>query len=254
MCIAEATSARTLQLLSGMFEKTAIQTRDLPLVGKSHDDALLRPANETIGERPCLNESRCLAQFIAKMRYGQNTKMAFTCTEFLLPSERAAFLNGKGLPQRRSKCLLCTRYFINYIYILARTDPTFKAGITSLGLQVFSNPVAPGATAAYMDNESEELMREDAANLPTHCSIVSAKDGYRPEAMLFVDELFANMRSARETSLGTLLWRPVVRFCSCHYKYVLDDEGPRIIQVDIGASDAKQHFGEPPSQAGPAEA
>ena len=109
----EATSARTLQLVSQMIEKTSIITTPLEEVSKSYDDRQLSPADETIGERRCINESRCLGIHIAKLRFGKDTQFAFTCKEFLLPSQKAAFLNGKGLPPRRSKCLLCTRYFTN---------------------------------------------------------------------------------------------------------------------------------------------
>jgi hypothetical protein len=80
-----------------------------------------RPPNEAIGERACLNGEHCLARFVAQLRYGVETDMAFTCTEFLLPDAHRAFLDGKGLPARRGKCLMCCRYFMNYIYILART-------------------------------------------------------------------------------------------------------------------------------------
>jgi hypothetical protein len=144
----------------------------------------------------------------------------------------------------------------------ARTDPSFKAGVTPLGLQIFSNPVAPpAATATYMDNEADDpMLRNDATQIPQHCSLISSSDGYKAEAMLFVDEMFANMRVARESSLGNLLWKPVVRFCSTHYKYVRDDDGPRIMQVGIGVDDkveALQHFRAPPqpsTKVGAAEA
>ena len=243
MLSAEATSARTLQLLAGMAEKTAIQTVELPVCTKSHDDALLRPANEVIGERPCINGERCLGQFIAKMRFGPDTPLAFTCTEFLLPAERTQFLNGKGLPKTRKKCLMCSRYFSNYVYLLARNDPTFRAGVSSLGLQMFCNPVVPNATAPYM-NADEDVDR-DAASVPEFCNPVSSEDGYRPEAMLFVDESFANTHAARETNMKMLTWRPIVKFCSRHYKYEKDEDGPRIIQVGVGVDTKIQDFGQP---------
>ena len=81
---------------------------------------MLFPANEAIGERPCINGDRCLARFIAQVRYGGDTDKAFVCKEFLLPDQHAAFLAGNGLPSRRSKCLLCTRYFTNFTYIVVR--------------------------------------------------------------------------------------------------------------------------------------
>ena len=134
----EATSQRTLQMLSGMFEKAAITSNvTLPVVPKSHDDLFLQPARESIGERPCVNGDRCLANFIAQVRYGAETNKAFTCKEFLLPDQYAKFRAGGGLPQRKGKCLLCSRYFQSYVFLLARTDPAFKVGKSSLGMQVF---------------------------------------------------------------------------------------------------------------------
>lgn len=48
---------------------------------------------------------------MARLRHGPDTNLAFIGTEFLLPDEREKFLAGQGLPQRRKKCLPCTRYF-----------------------------------------------------------------------------------------------------------------------------------------------
>ena len=265
----EATSNRTLQLVNDMFQRATLKTVDLPIVPKSHDDAMLRIANEAIGERPCINGEKCLARFVAQVRYGLNTPFAFTCTEFLLPADHKKFLAGKGLPSRRGKCLMCLRYFQTYIYVLARTDANFSLENSPLGMQTFCNVVggdggggsggsggsggggyqSAEASAAVADEEAS--LREAAANLPTHCSVVSDADGYKPSAMLFVDEDFVNMRTARETKLGTLVWRPVVRFCSSHYKYVMEDGEPHIVQVNIGSNDPTDglHFGQPPSSA-----
>jgi hypothetical protein len=240
----EATSQRTLQLMAGMIEKKNIVSTDLPVIPKSHDDLFLRPANEAIGERACLNGDMCIAKFIAHIRYGIDSPYAFTCTEFLLPDAHKAFLNGRGLPQRRGKCLLCIRYFQNYIYLLARTDPAFKIEDTPLSLQIFCNACAEPPKAAVPEREVREELRASALCTPTHTSPVSSSDGYTPDAMLFVDELFANTRVARETALGNLLWRPCVRFCSTHYKYLMDEDGtPRIIQVGISAEPKTEaHF------------
>lgn len=276
----EATNNRTLQLVDSLFKRATLQSADVPVVPKSHDDGMLRMPNEAIGERPCVNGDKCLARFVAQMRFGLKTPYAFTCTEFLLPADHQKFLAGKGLPPRRGKCLMCLRYFTNYVYVLARTDASFCVKTSPLGLQTFCNAVAPSApeasasqhdpsakkgkyeyaaadTASDMANE-ERLLREVASDMPSHCSIVSDVDGYRPSAMLFVDEDFANMRTARESKLGTLLWRPVVRFCSTHYKYVLEDGEPHIVQVNVGADDPVEtlNFGQPPptTPVGSAEA
>lgn len=98
-------------MLSTMFGKVALQTSELPVVKKSHDDLFLSKAIQEIGERPCANGERCLARFIAQVRYGPETDKAFVCKEFLLPEQYENFKAGKGLPTRRAKCLLCARYF-----------------------------------------------------------------------------------------------------------------------------------------------
>ena len=59
-----------------------------------------------------------MASFMAKMRYGADTDKAFVCKEFLLPEAHTNFLNGRGLPPSRTKCLICSRYFQNWIYRL----------------------------------------------------------------------------------------------------------------------------------------
>ena len=201
---------------------------------KSHDDSMLFPPNLDIGERPCVMGEQCLANQIAKIRFGVETDKCFTCKEFLLPSQKQTFLDGKGLPSRKGKCLLCLRYFQNYTYLVARTDPAFKVGESPLGLQVFCNAVTSMPPPKGVD---EAALQEAAARLPTHASAVICKDGYKPEAMLFVDEDWAAFRSAREGSLGNLLWRPAVRFCSTHYQYVKDSHGLRIVQVGIGTDE-----------------
>ena len=107
----QATSATTMQLVSGMFEKAPVNVPELEIVPKSHDDAFLSEANETIGERPCVCGARCLANFMAKIRYGKDTNKGFVCKEFLLPSQHKDFLHGKGLPATHQKCLICSRYW-----------------------------------------------------------------------------------------------------------------------------------------------
>ena len=255
MLSAEACSQRTLQAMAGMFEKAVVGAGQLPVVGKLHDDAMLRPPNDAIGERPCVNADRCLAQFIAQLRYGPGTPYAFTCTEYLLPDQQRDFLNGKGVPARRGKCLLCMRYFTHYTYCLARTDPNFKVGETSLGLQVFCNAVGPSDDAGGAAVHDDAQLRAAATELPTHASVVNAKDGYKPSAMLFVDEEFYNTRTARESRLGQLLFKPVVRFCSTHYRYEMEDGEPRILQVGIGADDQCSGLGfRAPASGGPSPA
>lgn len=222
----EAMSSRGLQLFSNLISKTKISTKCLPVVGKSHDDLFLAPALVSVGERECVNGSKCIANFLATMRYGPNSEYGFVCKEFLLPKQLEDFKNGKGLPARRNKCLLCTRYLLNFVYILARTDPSFKLDDLKIPIQNFQNECEPCA--------NEPLA--DVSDLPMNTSQTNCKDGYRSSAMLFVDEEFANTASGREGPLSELLWKPVVRFASTDYKYVKTADGPRIVQVNIGFS------------------
>ena len=113
----EVINRQTLQLVSSMFEKSSVQVADIPIIPFSYDASYLRPPNLRIGERPCACGDKCVCLFMAKIRHGPDTPLAFTCTEFLLPAERETFLAGNGLPPRRKKCLVCTRYFQTFLYI-----------------------------------------------------------------------------------------------------------------------------------------
>ena len=107
----EATSQKTMQLVAQMFEKSSVRVHEVPIVPKSYDDAYLRPPNTQIGERACICGDACICKLMAKWRHGPESTLGFVGTEFLLPTEREAFLGGQGLPPRRKKCLVCTRYF-----------------------------------------------------------------------------------------------------------------------------------------------
>lgn len=243
----EATSVRNLQLVAGMFDKSMLKADDLPIIPKSYDDRFLRPADERIGERPCLNEGACLCQIMAKVRFGAETSKAFTAVEFLLPTERESFLTGRGLPTRRNKCLVCIRYFMSYVYLLARNDPTFSIAQTGLSLQPFSNSLAvPPPSGQHDDVQAREAQEAGPRSSSPFC----CKDGYLQAAMLFVDEKLLDTRAGRETSLGLLAWKPVVRYNSTDYKYIEDEAGPRIVQVGIGVGDAthglQRNFQQPP--------
>ena len=104
-------------------------------------------------------------------------------------------------------------------------------------MQVFGNVVGtPGGN----ENDPPDLteLGRSMAEIPMSASSGHARDGYKPEAMLFVDEEFATTsRAAREGASSTLMWKPVVRFCSSHYRYVMGPEGPHMVQVGIGADD-----------------
>lgn len=184
----------------------------------------------------------CMAKFIAKVRYGPENDKGFVCKEFLLPSQHANFRQGKGLPPIQQKCLLCYRYWLSYTYLLARTDGNFKLPPSTL-LQTFANKVGGLPDHASVCSTSGDL--------PTHASLVSCNDGYHSHAMLFVDEEFAQRAAQRETPLCALSFKPMVRFCSTHYRYTSDPDGSRrIVQVGIGHDDHLDGLGfhQPPSR------
>lgn len=109
-------------------------------------------------------------------------------------------------------------------------------------VQSFSNVV--------LDSLEHAQISSVAKNMPSHTSKVTCKDGYKSDAMLFVDENFAQNAPQRETSLSALSFKPVVRFCSSHYRYVSDTTGKkRIVQVGVGIDEHLDGLGfrEPPS-------
>ena len=234
LCVlSESTSHKTLQLLGDLVDTTAIPTRELEVVPKSFDDSSLRPPDTAIGERPCCLAERCVCVWMARWRYGDETDMAFIGTEFLLPSERAAFdRNGpSALPATPGKCLVCSRYLHTYIYRQARSNPSFRPS-ASLPLQAYGNPLGV----------------VKGAGMPTHTSSICGADGYRQDAMLFVDEAWADTAAARG-EMSTFLWRPCVKFLATHYKYAKDPMGlPRLLQRGVGSDpESVAHFRQPVS-------
>jgi len=226
----ESTSFQTLQLVANLVEGTSIPTRELEIVPKSHDDAYLRSPNLAIGERACCLGDRCICVWLARWRYGDDTDMAFIGTEFLLPSQAAEFKKTGKLPHTNGKCLVCSRYVHTYIYKCARADPTFKPD-ACIPLQAYGNALGV----------------EAGKNVPTHASVANDTDGYRQEALLFVDEQWADTAAARG-GMSSLLWRPCVKFDSSHYEYVKDPDGvPRLLQSNVAAADESpmSHFYQP---------
>ena len=124
----------------------------------------------------------------------------------------------------------------SWLYWQARTNPNFKVTGAPIGMQAFGNPVAIGSLPTPPDLDA---LGASMAELPVNASPVSSPDGYKPEAMLFVDEEFVSTsRAARSAPMATLAWKPVVRFRSRHYRYVKGADGPHLVQVGIGADDA----------------
>jgi hypothetical protein len=212
----DATSQRMLTLVGAMMDDFEIPTRELEIVSKKHDDLYLRPPRGE--ERPCCNGEKCVSRWIAIFRHGEDTDKAFVCREFLLPSQHAAFLQDGTLPRTTQKCLLCARYFTSYVYTLARNSPSFCPR-SSIQLQAFGNVVG-------VDNATDAAL--------TGVAQVAGEDGYHASKMLFVDEKWAESASSR-SEIGTMLWRPMVRFHCSDYEFVADPEGGyAIVQINMG--------------------
>lgn len=219
----DATSSSSLQLAADLLPATILPTRDVPVVGKLHDDSFLRPPNSHAGERACCIGDRCIARFLAIFRYGQESEFAVPLREYLLPDEEREFSNSGKLPATQSKCLLCTRYFITFSYRLARADPHFDSR-AKIPVFAYSNVVG--------DAVGEELVQT--------ASVVSdTADGYPTTALLGVDAEFASTEAASGL-MGTLLSRPVVGFNSADYTFVETEEGHRIVQDFRGAGSGTQ--------------
>lgn len=249
-----------LQQLGAMKIRRPIQLDSLPVIGKSYEDAFLRPPMINVGERPCINDADCLCVHIARLRHGVETPFAFTCTEFLLPEQHSKFISGKGLPAQRNKCLVCLRYYVTFLYLMARADRSFRTSTAAYGMQTHSNQCSdtppqrgsPSAESSAMPHleetgghgsDTDDTSRRIASalkqrSLPLHANTVGVDDGYLPSAMLFADEEYTQSHTMRVTDMGQLMWRPFVKFSSVHFRYVVDEDGrPRIVQCGVGASE-----------------
>lgn len=179
---------------------------------------------------------KCICVWLARWRYGDDTERAFVGAEFLLPSQRRAFDEAGALPAIPGKCLVCTRYATTFLYRLARSDPAFRGNVR-VPVTAFGN--------AMLEGDS----------VPTHASLVNSEDGYRRDALLFVDEAWADSPAARGP-MGSFLFRPCVKFVSTHYTYVVDPDTkhPRLIQTNVGANtETDSHF-RPPASSKPSTA
>ena len=245
----EALNSDGMTLLVEMNAKLGrpISLRSLPAVPKSYEDTYLRPPNTKIGERACACGDTCYCKFLATLRYGRESPYEFIGVEFLLPEERHAWQNGKNLPEQPGKCLICLRYWTTWCYIRARQDPTWCGGEGVYAPQRYTNVYAP-----QKSQDSEPPVRYDLDELPKHTNLVDVEDGYRRSAMLFADETFTESRAVRTESptIGQIMWRPVVRFRSDNYKYILDGESnPYIVQCNVGLTDQHLNGGASHTQA-----
>jgi hypothetical protein len=219
-----------LTSVAKMMGDFSVPTRELEVVSKTHDDLYLRACRPDMGERPCVNGEKCVCRWVAIFRHGEETDKAFTCREFLLPSQHKQFMADGTLPKTTAKCLMCNRYFTSFVYTLARNSPSF-CPTSAIQLQAFANKI-------QVDNPADEAL--------VCSSEVGTRDGYRASKMLFVDEKWAESASSRN-ELSTLLWRPVVRFNASDYEFRISPDGePMAVQLNMGVE--SQDFGSPPSR------
>lgn len=217
-----------LSTASSLLCEFDIPSQELEVTTKTHDDLFLRRACPSLGERDCALGERCICRWLSVFRYGENAPQGFTAREFLLPSQHATFVETGKLPRVQAKCLVCSRYFAHFVYNLARNSPTFNPS-SAVQLQAFGSKIGvPQGCTSF-----------------TACE-TGTDDGYKPSAMLFVDESWANSQSSR-AEIGSLLWRPTVRFCSRDYSFVLDQETKEyvLIQIGLGMGDEDQLFVQP---------
>lgn len=274
-----------LEQLDSMLERVPICMRGLPVVDKTYEDAMLRPPHADRGERPCNLGDSCLCVFMAKLRYGPKNPYAFVCTEFLLPEQRRAWLRGSKLPDEPGKCLVCIRYFTTYLYLMARNNAHFKRTTRKFALQPHCSECcqldgvyevedddgngrpAKRSRSARREHKAAQQHR-DSSNawhdehmtnqaLPTHANAVGTINGYRRDALLFVDDKIMQTPPMRTESISSVAFQPFVRFSSTHFQYELKGGERRLLQVNVGEREsihAREHLnGNPPSaRVGPA--
>lgn len=175
---------------------------ELQVVPRSYDNTMLRPPDEDVGERPCVNGNKCWCYWLGKHRHGAGDPRTFVCTEYLLPSEQKAWRNGEArLPEHRKKCLLCERYFFHAIFLRIKSEPEFRAQMCGKQLQEFRNDIG------------------------MHTCEIETKDGYRESRLISIQE-----KGGKEEPL--MLW-PVVGFNTKHYRFELRDNRPYVVQLGM---------------------
>lgn len=224
----DATSEKTLGCIAKMMKTTDLPIPEPEVVSMAHDNMFLCQPDEALGERECAIGEKCITRWLGIFRFGEESTKCFVAKEWLLPSELAVFQEEGKLPAQPKKCLLCTRYFASFSYHLARTQPCFKA-TSPIALQLFANQVHECVVA------DETLSIANESGNP---------EGYRPDVLLYVDEAFANTKSARD-GLSQLIFNPIVRFKCSDYSFFLNERTGKweLSQRRLGVSS----FGQPAS-------
>lgn len=236
MCSLESTDVEVMSAItSRQTGRVDVVQSHYPVVSKSYEDMYLRPPRDENGERPCNLGELCMCNVMARVRYGPLTDEGFTCVEFMLPEDRKRWQDGNGLPEH-GKCLVCTRYFASYVYVRAESDPLFLQNLKRVGEQSVQTYQNPTHTRLHSQVDGPDAVHVGSTPVPNLANPVNTYDGYSQSAMLPVDMTFADTAVGKQTTLGALAWRPMVRFNSAHYEYTRDaDTGERrIVQVGIG--------------------
>ena len=216
MLSVNALSRKTLSHFSGLLDSTDVPVHDVQAVSKAYDDMFLRAANTLAGERSCVQGANCIGTMLARLRFGAETEKCVVLREYLLPDENDAFMTTGTLPVTRGKCLLCTRYYVSYMFRLLRADATMASDVP-LPVVAFQNKVGVST--------GDECC--------THCNVVgSEEEDYPVSSLLAVDPSFVTTAASRG-AMSCLLTRPVVAFNSSNYSYV---------QTPQGGYEIVQHF------------
>ena len=180
----EATSAKTLTMLSTLFQKASIRTAPLPVIPKSHDDLFLKPAKKQIGERIASAETVASLALLHKFDAARTQTWPSQTRSFSCPKLTQTFSTDAACrPALQVPALLS---LLLQLHLLARSHgSSFKIENTPLGVRVFSNACVDPPQP--MKEEAQHLEKTQK-ELPTHASLIACKDGYKADAMLFVDE------------------------------------------------------------------
>ena len=266
-CSTELLRHEVLQVLSSMSERSPVRLDSLEVVGKSYEDSYLRPPLR--GERQCVRGNNCMCNFLAKVRYGADTDMAFVGAEFLRPSEAQTWKRSGSFPLTQGRCVLCIRYVVTFLYTMARCNPRFEMNQQSESMDETSiqqdgslvggtsiQSIQDDSPAAVVEKPTRSRRRQKtctvslvsvdagegcddaskffASSVPMFVNSVNVEDGYHQSKLLFFEEEFMNTTLMRNSPIGNIAFRPFVRFCSTDYEYKRDDDGrPRIVQCGM---------------------
>lgn len=217
-----------------MIDTTSRENDDIPVVGKSYEDSYLRPADSKTSERSCVCADMCLCRFMARIRYGNDSRYIFTGVEFMLPKEREEWMENGTLPSVHGKCLVCLRYWTTYMYIGARSNAL--SGQNTSDAASSKQPNGRAANSMAMRFQMHHNMISDGCQINVKAKqAVGCVDGYMRSAMLFTEEDDTKCGEDTSTILGAVKWRPIVRFDSRHFVYVWDSlrKEPTIVQSGV---------------------